>query len=424
MNKKVVSYTAIMKRFIMPLFLVLAGISLIVKANAWEVADMLQPGSGNEETTMADGTMQQESSSREDESDVPAFYASDSTIRVLLKNGNSIYHSSEHPDNYPGKMDIYETESGYVYVNEVSLEDYVAGVLYAEMPQDFSDEALKAQAVCARSFALSHTDGFAYPDYKANVDDSVSFQAYGTNGMDERAKKIVETTKSTVLTYQGKIVTAYFFSTSWGVTADGSVWNGKKDILQSVLLKKTDGNENFKADVSGFNLQEEDNFARFYQDTESCLERDVPWFRWKTELSFGSIRTALSEYLERDISGICSFHIIKRSEYGLVQSMEIITEDEKIVLEGQNEIRTVLAPDSLTVILQDGTEKKGLSMLPSAYFYLNEGEDGITIFGGGFGHGAGMSQYGAEILAKGGKSWEEILHIFFPKADITEFHKS
>lgn len=410
-----------MKRFIISLSLILAGIGFIIKANIWELEETLPPNQNNAEVSLSDESMQQEGSPYNDESEASAFLSSGSTIRVLLKNGESIYHSSASPGNYPGRMDIYETDSGYVYINEVSLEDYVAGVLYAEMPRNFSDEALKAQAVCARSYALSHMDGFAYPDYEANVDDSISFQVYGTNGLDERAKEIVNATKNMVLMYQGNIMTAYFFSTSWGITADGSVWNGKQDFLKSVLLKETDGNEDFKADVSSLNLQEERNFIQFYQDTESCLEKEVPWFRWRVKLSFDEIEDAVSEYLERDISDIQAFQVIKRSEYGLVQSMEIITEDEKIVLDGQNEIRTALAPDALTVMLQDGTKKEGLSVLPSAYFYLDEEDGAVTIFGGGFGHGAGMSQYAAEILAEEGKNWEEILNIFFPEADIKAF---
>ena len=102
----------------------------------------------------------------------------DAVIRVLLLGeGGSIYHEApELKKKYPGELEYYEEEQGWVIVNEAPLEEYLRRVTPSEMPSDYAMEALKAQAVCARTYAVWQMREYAYPEYKAHVDDSVSYR--------------------------------------------------------------------------------------------------------------------------------------------------------------------------------------------------------------------------------------------------------
>lgn len=76
--------------------------------------------------------------------------------------------------NYRGKIELFQTAEGVVIVNELSMEQYLYGVVPSEMPASYEPEALKVQAVCARSYAYKQTQGFGYPEYQAHIDDSTA----------------------------------------------------------------------------------------------------------------------------------------------------------------------------------------------------------------------------------------------------------
>ena len=80
--------------------------------------------------------------------------------------------------SYEGTLEIWPVEGGFVLVNELPLETYLNYVVPSEMPSRYSQEALKAQAVCARTYAYKHLQSYGYPDYEAHVDDSVRYQVY------------------------------------------------------------------------------------------------------------------------------------------------------------------------------------------------------------------------------------------------------
>mgnify|MGYP002609447296 CR=1 FL=1 len=104
----------------------------------------------------------------------------DAKIRVLLLDQDgSIYHKEKDAvEGYPGELDYYEEPQGWVIVNELPLEEYLRFVVPSEMPASYALEALKAQAVCARTYAVWQMQEYAYPEYEAHVDDSTSYQVY------------------------------------------------------------------------------------------------------------------------------------------------------------------------------------------------------------------------------------------------------
>ncbi|MCM1135332.1 MAG: SpoIID/LytB domain-containing protein [Clostridium sp.] len=140
-------------------------------------------------------------------------------IRVL-----SLERSQGTPA-YRGKMEIAQTEDGLVLINEVLMEEYLYSVVPSEMPSSYPMEALKAQAVCARTYGYRHLLQPGYGNLGAHMDDSVSYQVYNNIAENVNTTKAVKETAGTLLLYEGEPVTTYYYSTSCGFGADAGVWN-------------------------------------------------------------------------------------------------------------------------------------------------------------------------------------------------------
>ena len=97
--------------------------------------------------------------------------------------------------SYLGSFELFSSAEGMILVNELPLEEYLYAVVPSEMPASYELEALKAQAVCARSYAYNQTQGLSYPEYNAHVDDSTSFQVYGNSKEQESAVRAVDETR-------------------------------------------------------------------------------------------------------------------------------------------------------------------------------------------------------------------------------------
>lgn len=139
----------------------------------------------------------------------------------------SILKDETNMQSYKGIFYIYKESSGLVLVNQVGMEDYVAAVISSEIGEESPKEALKAQAVCARTYIMK-SQGKKYKKYNAKGDDSVSYQVYNKNVPGENSIKAANETKGTVMKYKGKLINAYYFSTSWGYTTDYRIW-GKRN---------------------------------------------------------------------------------------------------------------------------------------------------------------------------------------------------
>ena len=118
--------------------------------------------------------------------------------------------------SYAGRLEILDTDDGLVLVNELELEDYLKKVIPSEMPSSYEKEALKAQAVCARTYAFMQRKSNTYSAYGAQIDDSTQFQVYNNVEPDEKTAQAVQETYGKMLYYDGNPITAYYFSTSCG----------------------------------------------------------------------------------------------------------------------------------------------------------------------------------------------------------------
>ena len=354
---------------------------------------------------------------------------------------------------YKGSIEITQIAGGFIVINEVDLEDYVAGVIPSEMPTSFEKEALKAQAVAARTYGVSAIGSSKFKDYGADVDDTISSQVYNRIPANEASIAAAKETQGLVLKSNGKYVSNKFFSTSCGYTANyGEVWAGSQFPSQTpsyLVASQQFTNANLPAQ-----LNNETDFKSFMclgaNDLEA-YDEESPWFRWQVSLDQetlgGLIKPALKtlaaehanwikydkkgEVLDKpveDIGLIYNLEVKKRGAGGNIMTLFIDGEKANVTVSTEYLIRSLFKSNdkvSLNVTRADQTEVKALSLLPSAFFYVEQEEDPkteaiskIVLYGGGNGHGVGLSQEGANGMAKLGYDYKQILANFYKDAEL------
>ncbi len=261
-------------------------------------------------------------------------------------------------------------------VLSLSEEDYLVGVVAAEMPASFPEEALKAQAVAARSYARYCAATGKHPEADLCADPGCCQawqseealrekwgEAYGDNLL--RVRQAVEATRGQILTYEGEPILAAFHSSSAGATEDcGAVWNPRPYL---VSVSSPEGPE----DVPGY---------------RSMLRCDPLDFR---DVILSARPEADFSGPEEDWLGEC-----RRDASGRVESL---------VLGG---------------VSVSGTELRRLFSLRSTAFSLEYAEGMFVFSVTGFGHGVGMSQYGAMVMAREGADYRQILAHYYPGAEL------
>lgn len=269
-------------------------------------------------------------------------------------------------------------------IKELALEEYTRGVVAAEMPVEFNIEALKAQAVAARTFAVAHMEvygGKKYPKANgADVTDTVDCQVYmdkdtrlsnwPKSSSGEYWNKItqaVQDTSGQVLKYNGKLVTdPYYFSTSSGKTENGKdILGADEPYLKSVL---------------------------------SPGEESTPKYKSQVRLSYISfVSKVKSQYSNSNLNIFNvkgSINIISRTDAGSVKEIKV----------GNNTIT--------------GAKFRTMMGLNSANFSINYNITEVVINCVGYGHDVGMSQWGANVMSKQGKNYKDILTHYYSGVSI------
>ena len=335
------------------------------------------------------------------------YFKQSNVIKVEPKGEMSILKDEKNMQSYKGIFYIYKESSGLVLVNQVGMEDYVAAVISSEIGEESPKEALKAQAVCARTYIMK-SQGKKYKKYNAKGDDSVSYQVYNKNVPGENSIKAANETKGTVMKYKGKLINAYYFSTSWGYTTDYRIWGIKKQkyLKETNLTTITE------------NISDEKIFDKYIKEKPKSVEKKSPFYRWTTYLTTKQIENSIYKNMAVNVGTINRMEINKRGAGGIVAQMTIYGDKRQISIVNQNQIRKILSSYYSTIKLSDKTKRTKLSMLPSAFIsiksvYKNNKLDGIKIYGGG------MSQSAACQMAKKGKGYKEILATFYNDVEIT-----
>lgn len=297
--------------------------------------------------------------------------------------------------SYRGAMELYSTAEGIVIVNELPLEEYLYAVVPSEMPASYAKEALKCQAVCARSYAYGQMLAFAYPQYLAHVDDSVSFQVYGNSREHENTTHAVKETAGKKLWFGGKVVKTYYYSTSCGHSTDVGAWGTTVTQKHKYLLGVPICAENGEA-----------------------YEKDLPWYRWKAVIPAQMLENIIELNMKTELGTLQTMTVTKYGTGGV--ALELVAQGSKasVTVRTENKIRRALGGGGFTIQKQDGSVITCGNLLPSAFFEIAKKDGNYIISGGGYGHGIGMSQNGANEMAKEGKTYEEILTFFYSGAKV------
>lgn len=343
---------------------------------------------------------------------------------------------------YRGTLEVVVAGGKLLVVNELSLEEYLYGVLPSEMPASFGKEALKAQAVCARSYACNQLLANRYSAYGAHVDDSMNCQVYQNYGENKAAIEAVKATFGKIIEKDGKCITAYYFSCSYGHTSDSmDVWGENAGTrLEGVVQAKEAVEET---------LTKEDSFETFLNSDRTWYDEDAVWFRWNTILGSEIDEKILTRLQERQkavpemiliktgeskdgmhfVQGkpekfgtLKDLVVVERGESGIIKKLLIVGSEASYLLQKEYNIRYVLAPLNM-VYLKDGSSTGNMTLLPSAYFTIEKKDTYFVISGGGYGHGVGMSQYGAKRMAEEGKTYEEILTHFYTNTSLVYLYQ-
>jgi stage II sporulation protein D len=264
-----------------------------------------------------------------------------------------------------------DKDGALLVVNVVDLEFYVKGVLYHEISNKWPMDAIKAQAVATRTYALYQEDVMKAQAYDVTAD--TSSQVYGGFASEKnKTNRGVNFTAGEVLTFQGKIFPAYFYATCGGKSESASeLWKTDMEPLRGGRV------------------------------CPYCATS--PHYFWRIALSLGEIQKkcgpvyTLKEPLE-------SIAIAERTVTGRARTLEF--------MDANGEVQQVSAKDLRRLL--------GSDILRSTNFSVNV-EDGKAVFEGkGWGHGVGLCQWGAMQMAKDGFSYVEILKFYYPGATISK----
>lgn len=317
---------------------------------------------------------------------------------------------------YPGHMEITREEEGLLLLNEADLEEYLKRVVPSEMPQSYELEALKAQAICARTYAWRQIQGNAYSKYGAHVDDSTNYQVYNNTDTYDSTDSAVNETFGQMLAYGDAPAEVFYYSTSCGHGTDGSVWGA--DASKTPYLRAMSIDDRGKT----LDLSSNEAFGEFIKNMDmEAYDSDFSMFRWNVKTT--------SRILDEKIDGvgrITGLTITERGQGGIARALKVVGTEGSKTFVGQSKIRSILGNTALTLNRKDGSTSTGWDTLPSGFIYIeNEGADAdqvtaFTIYGGGYGHGVGMSQNGAQGMAKAQKSCAEILRYFYSGCEIVD----
>ncbi len=317
---------------------------------------------------------------------------------------------------YPGHMEITNEAEGLLLLNEVELEDYLKRVVPSEMPQSYELEALKAQAICARTYAWRQIQNNTYSQYGAHVDDSTNFQVYNNISTYDSTDAAVNETFGQVLAYNDVPIEAFYYSTSCGHGTDGTVWGGEASATPYLQARTID------AGGKTMDLTSNEAFETFIKNPPAgAFESEFGMYRW-------SVKTN-SAILSEKIGGvgrITGLAVTERGAGGLAKNLKVVGTEGSKNFAGQSKVRSILGNQALEYTKNDGSTISGWDTLPSGFIYIeNNGTDPdnvtwFTIYGGGYGHGAGMSQNGAQGMAKSGMRCMDVLKFFYPGCEIVD----
>ena len=261
---------------------------------------------------------------------------------------------------YRGKVKLVPNNSGVTAVNYVNIDDYLYSVVGSEMPASWPQEALRSQAIAARSYAL-YQKNRANSSNPYDLKSTQASQVYkGLEGEAASTQSAVDATRGKVLTHGGRVIEAVFHSSSGGHTENSEhVWSKAVPYLKGV----------------------------------PDFDQNAPVYSWRAQFSLEEVGARLGYP-----GTIQAVEVLNRSPQGRANRMTIIG-------------------DAGTLTVTGGTFRQKLG-LRSTKFDLAVSPTSISVAGNGFGHGIGMSQWGARGMAERGQQYNDILTHFYNGAKL------
>ena len=306
------------------------------------------------------------------------FRAGDQDLRLWLPrhNGNGNGNGSLlQPDDeksvvqVSGLVQLVRRGKGLLVINQVDLEEYVKGVVPAEVNSAWHPEMLKAQAVAARTYALYQHMLSASRDY--DVAAGIQDQVYrGRQGIDARVEQAVESTRGLVITHQGAPIYAAFSSTAAGITEDAViVWSKDLPYLKGV---------------------------------ECPFDLESPYYQWKASFKLETLEQNLRQQ-GFTVGTIATLTPLVYSRAGRVATLRILHSKGELMLRGE-ELRKAV----------------GYTVVPSTQFTIESFGPDVVLAGYGAGHAVGLCQWGAKELAELGYAYPSILRYYYPGTELQQ----
>lgn len=372
--------------------------------------------------------------------------------RIYLKpktlEGRTLFTNIDRNNSsqgYLGTFELEKREEGILLINEVSLEKYLYAVVPSEMPGYYPLEALKAQAISARTYAYSKMLNCALGSYGAHLDDSSTYQVYNNIKEQETTTIAAEQTAGELLYAQGGLAGTYYYSTSCGFGTDAAIWNANNVKTLPYLQAKemTTGAPTYTGEA----LQDEEVFCEFISEVDSShFEAEESWYRWKYKHeNIEKIAEKLVSRLEnypnyvftstdgeswtheplKEGFVITDIQVRRRGVGGTVEELIVTTDKGYFLVKNEYHVRAVITDGEAKAELQNDNTYACGNLLPSAFFMIETEKDegkvtGVRLTGGGFGHGVGMSQNGARNLADLGYNAKDILEFYYAECEVRE----
>ncbi|OGI17253.1 MAG: hypothetical protein A2255_07605 [Candidatus Melainabacteria bacterium RIFOXYA2_FULL_32_9] len=324
------------------------------------------------------------------------------------------------PALYRGEFEIIKSptkNNKFSVVNILPLEDYLKGVVPNELPTHFGLEALKAQTVAARNYAIKPRVK-QYSQF--DICDSVECQVYfGYNTEEYLSNKAIEETKGLVGLYNDDVILALYSSTAGGYTenyenAFSETGSTKFPATPLPYLKG-------KPDIAGTPVLNSEKAARnFYSSSPPSFDVNSHYYRWTKTWSRAELESIVNKNLIKYYSPSFIYpKPEKESNIGTLQKIEVLSRG----VSGKAMIVKIITNNGEWHVLKELVIRRVFEnsgkILPSANVIFNNIYDSngnlvqIEAFGGGLGHGVGMSQYGAGYMSKSGYTFDKILQHYY-----------
>jgi len=291
--------------------------------------------------------------------------------KILIKAHDPIFINGRL---FRGDIQIIKRpDSALSVVNNIELEDYIKGILYNEVSHYWPYEVLRAQAVVARTYAVYQMQENKSRDFDVTSD--IYSQVYGGSSSERfRTGKAVKYTQGIILVYRNRAIPAYYHSCCGGHTEDAALlWNTDMAPLKGVVC----------------------NFCQ-----------ESPHFNWHLALNQKELAEKLSA-AGYSLSQLKEIKIEGKDNSGRITNLILVSSDKEIKISAKD-FRNILGPN----------------LLRSTNFTATVANDDIVFAGVGWGHGAGMCQWGAYFMAKQGSTYEQILSFYYPGAQISSINNN